>query len=661
MAKGIEVAQAYVSIIPSMRGIQGDIADALDADRIGSDAGEQIGDGISGGISTKAVVIGNVIAEALSAAVSAAVDIGRDLASGIYDGFSANEQLIGGMEKLFGDSADTVVSNANAAFMTAGMSANDYMEQVTSFSASLVTSVGGDTAEAARLADVAMRAMSDNVNTFGTDASMVQNAIQGIAKGNYSMLDNLSLGFAGNQQGMMDLINASGVLGYELTDTAQLANVGFDTMIEAIQAVQEDMGIAGTTAREAMGTLEGSTNAASAAWQNMLTAIGTGDMSQVQAAASGLVDAVFGTIDAETGERTGGLIENLSGLVTRSFETLGQAIPQAFMAGMEMLPPDIGGPIMEMVEAIGTVVETVGPIVSDVIADLVTAIGSILPVVLPILPAIATAMGAIKIVGVITAIVGAVSGFIGTVSAALAAVSGIPAVIGAIVTIMGGPVTAIAAIVAAIVGFLATNENARTAIINAWNAIKAGIGNAINAAKTAVTNAVSAIVSGVQSRFQSLVSIVSGIFNSVKTAIMTPINAAKSAIQTAVNKIKSIINNMKLKLPKFELPHFKVSGGKAPYGIMGKGSLPKFSVSWYAKGGIVDGATLIGAGERGTELIWPGYSPYIDRYAQAIADAMPRGAAGGTNVYIGGNFNDDASVRNATRTYLTELSRLGAI
>lgn len=630
---GIEVAQAYVSIIPSMKGIQGDIADALNADKVGSDAGDRLGEGISSGLSAKAVVIGNVITDAIRGAVTGAVDLGKSLATGIYDGFGDFEQLAGGMQKLFGDDASSVIDNASQAFKTAGMSANDYMSNVTSIAASLVNSVGGDTAEAARMADVAMRAMSDNVNTFGTDAGNVQNAIMGMAKGNFSMLDNLSLGFAGTKHGMMDLINASGVLDEQLTDVSQVDDVGFATMIEAIQAVQDEMGITGTTAKEAMGTLQGSATAASAAWQNVLTAIGTGDASSVKSATDGLLDAIFGTISEETGEREGGVIQNVVGLASRAFAALGQALPSMLDAALSALPPDIGGPLREAFDTIATTITTVAPYVSAAIGTVVTAIGTIAPVVAPLLPLIAGALGAVKIVGVITSIVGAITTFVGAAGTAISMISGIPALATVIVTALGGPVTIIAAIVGAIVAFIATNEDARNAVINTWNAIRDGITKAINAVKPVVVAVANYIVSNVTGKFRSLVNVVRAIFNGVKSAISEPLNTAKTAVSNAIGTIKSIVNGAHLSLPHFRLPHFRINGGVLPWGIGGKGSPPSVNVDWYARGGWVDDATLIGAGERGGELIWPGYAPYLDRYAQAIAERMPSSSASGGNTY----------------------------
>lgn len=182
------------------------------------------------------------------------------------------EQNIGGVETLFKDSAQTVIDNANNAYMTAGMSANKYMENVTSFSASLLQGLGGDTAEAARIAQMAMVDMSDNANKFGSNIEDIQNAYQGFAKQNYTMLDNLKLGYGGTQSEMIRLINDSGILNEQIEN---LDNVTFDQMIQAIHKIQENMGIAGTTSAEALTTIEGSVNAAKSAFDNFLNGSGS--------------------------------------------------------------------------------------------------------------------------------------------------------------------------------------------------------------------------------------------------------------------------------------------------------------------------------------------------------------------------------------------------
>ena len=189
------------------------------------------------------------------------------------DSYSDYEQLAGGVETLFGDSAQAIQKYADAAYQNAGMSANEYMETATSFAASLVQGLGGDTAEAAELANTAITDMSDNANKMGTDISSIQNAYQGFAKQNYTMLDNLKLGYGGTQAEMARLINDSGVLGDSMEVTANTVNqVSFDKIIEAIHTVQENMGIAGTTSKEAATTIQGSLSSVSGAWSNLLTA-----------------------------------------------------------------------------------------------------------------------------------------------------------------------------------------------------------------------------------------------------------------------------------------------------------------------------------------------------------------------------------------------------
>ena len=175
------------------------------------------------------------------------------------------EQQVGGVETLFKDSADTVIKNANRAYKTAQISANDYMSTVTSFSASLLQGLGGDTAKAAEIADMALIDMADNANKMGTNMQDIQNAYQGFAKQNYTMLDNLKLGYGGTQSEMIRLINDSGILNEKISD---LDNVTFDQMIQAIHVIQQNLGITGTSAEEAGKTIEGSVNSAKAAWEN---------------------------------------------------------------------------------------------------------------------------------------------------------------------------------------------------------------------------------------------------------------------------------------------------------------------------------------------------------------------------------------------------------
>ncbi len=192
--------------------------------------------------------------------------------------YSDYEQLTGGIETLFKKSYDQVMKYANNAYKTAGMSANQYMETATSFSASLLQGLKGDTEKAAKYADKAITDMSDNANKMGTDISLIQNAYQGFAKQNYTMLDNLKLGYGGTAAEMARLVNDSGVMGNKFKATAKNLNeVSFDKMIEAIHIVQTKLDITGTTAKEASSTIEGSVNSMKAAWQNLLTGMADED------------------------------------------------------------------------------------------------------------------------------------------------------------------------------------------------------------------------------------------------------------------------------------------------------------------------------------------------------------------------------------------------
>ena len=207
----------------------------------------------------------SIVSKAMTGAV-AAVGTAAGVIIKSSLGVVANmEQQVGGVETLFKDSADTVIKNANRAYKTAQISANDYMSTVTSFSASLLQGLGGDTAKAAEIADMALIDMADNANKMGTNMQDIQNAYQGFAKQNYTMLDNLKLGYGGTQSEMIRLINDSGILNEKISD---LDNVTFDQMIQAIHVIQQNLGITGTSAEEAGDTIEGSVNSAKAAWEN---------------------------------------------------------------------------------------------------------------------------------------------------------------------------------------------------------------------------------------------------------------------------------------------------------------------------------------------------------------------------------------------------------
>ena len=255
--RGTTLAKAYVQVLPSSEGIKGSLVKLMDPEA--SSAGKSAG-----------LLAGQKLASYLKGAIAAA-GVGKALSASITEG-AAMQQSLGGVETLFKDSADKVIANAQNAYKTAGMSANQYMETVTGFSASLLQGLGGDTAKAADVADMALTDMSDNTNKMGTSMELIQNAYQGFAKQNYTMLDNLKLGYGGTKTEMERL----------LADAQKFSGIQYDItnlsdVYSAIHVIQQEMGIAGTTALEAAVTFSGSFAAMKAAAQTFLGNLGLGE------------------------------------------------------------------------------------------------------------------------------------------------------------------------------------------------------------------------------------------------------------------------------------------------------------------------------------------------------------------------------------------------
>lgn len=330
MPNGNTVASAYVQIVPSAEGIKGSITQALGGEA--SSAGESLGSTLVGKI--KGVI--------------AAAGIGAALGKTLTEG-AALQQSIGGVETLFKDSANTIKQYAAQAYSTAGVSANSYMEQVTSFSATLLQGLGGDTAAAAKYANMAIVQMSDNANKMGTDIGAIQYAYQGFAKDNYTMLDNLKLGYGGTQSEMARLINDSGVLGDTVEVTAQtVKDVPFDKIIEAIGVIQDDLGITGTTAQEAATTFSGSFASMQAAASNVMGALMLGQ--DLQPALNGLATTV-------TTFLVGNLLPaiwNILSAFPSALVTFVQTLVPQLIAAMQQNFPNLITTGTEMLQSIGS-------------------------------------------------------------------------------------------------------------------------------------------------------------------------------------------------------------------------------------------------------------------------------------------------------------------
>lgn len=285
------------------------------------------------------VAIGKGLATGVGVGVGAAATAVGGLVTKSVQAYADFEQLTGGVETLFKDSAPTVQKYANNAYKTAGLSANEYMETVTSFSASLLQSVGGDTEKAASYADMAITDMSDNANKMGTDMESIQNAYQGFAKQNYTMLDNLKLGYGGTKEEMQRLVKYAA----KVDSSIDANSLSYANVVKAIHAVQDNMGITGTTALEAEKTISGSIAGMKSAWGNLLTSLaqGGGNLDQnianlVQSVKTVATNIMPVAKSALTGVVT--LIQELLPVVLAEIPSLiSQVLPQVANAGMQLM------------------------------------------------------------------------------------------------------------------------------------------------------------------------------------------------------------------------------------------------------------------------------------------------------------------------------------
>lgn len=352
---GQELAQYYVQIIPSADGIGGKIVSAIEKDDPGTKAGNDIGNKIKKAIA--AIGIGKIVSQALKSGLQ----VGGEL-----------EQSIGGIEQIFGQGSkatEQLKKNAQEAFSFAQISANDYMQQVTSYSARLLQGLDGDTEAAVKYADMAIRQMSDNANTFGSDITTLQSAYQGFSRQNWTMLDNLRLGYGGTASEMARLINDSGVMGKNFTATAKnINNISFDKIIEAIQVVQDEMNITGKSSAEASQTIQGSAAALRSAWTNLFADIAIGEDASVamQGLATTFTDYARNIIKA-----TLNIVKGLPAALTT---VIGELAPEFLASGAEIInsmAEGIAAKIPEMVSNVGTMI-------SNFITNLTTNAGPLL-------------------------------------------------------------------------------------------------------------------------------------------------------------------------------------------------------------------------------------------------------------------------------------------
>lgn len=572
-------------------------------------------------------------------AVTAGAAAAGALTKAAVDSYANYEQLVGGVETLFKESGDKVLEYANRAYETAGMSANEYMETVTSFSASLLQSLGGDTAAAAEKADQAITDMSDNANKMGSSMESIQNAYQGFAKQNYTMLDNLKLGYGGTKEEMQRLLDdAKAISGIEY-DISSYADV-----VDAIHVIQEEMGIAGTTAKEASSTIQGSASAMKSAWQNVLT--GLADPEQDIGALIGkwgdsvltFADNIIPRIEQTlTGigtmiekivppivEKIPQLIVNvLPGLVTAGasiVSALAQAItsamPEVLQIGIDLLMQFLTG----FTQNIDSVISTA----TEIITTLVDGISSALPILIPAaVDAIVALAEALVNPGNITMMIESALALLqaladGLLEAIPKLTESAPEIIKSLYTafIDNLPVildTGITLLLALIDGIL----SALPELIGAIPEILQAISDAFAKYDWLYIGA------------EILVKIGDGILNGVGDLLVSfgeVMAAIEDAARIGVETLLGIFN-FEWKLPDIKMPHFNIDGKFS----LNPPSVPKFGIEWYAKGAVLNDPTVFGingndlmvGGEKKPEAVAP-----IDVLQGYVAEAVASQNAG---------------------------------
>jgi phage-related protein len=470
------------------------------------------------------------ISNSLSAVGASAMKLGGGLTAtltaptvagvtSIVKSFADLEQSLGGVETLFKDNGtsaiglakkynitakeaqamyDTmeakgasVLSNANNAFKTAGVSANQYMQQVTSFSATLLQGLGGDTEKAAQYADKALVQMADNANKMGTNMSDIQNAYQGFAKDNYTMLDNLKLGYGGTAGEMARLVNESGVLNGEFEATAKnVKDIPFHTLIEAIGITQDRLGITGTTAKEASETVSGSFQAMKASFENLVAGLGHGEAD------------IYG------------LFENLKETVL----TFKDNVVRVLLTIWDNLP------LEPWQKWLGLIAVSAGPAL--------IAIGGVISLIGKLVGTISLIAGAVSKVSALFSALQGGSGILGTIASAFGA-------IGAPVLVV---IAVIASLIAILVGVYNTSEEFRNKVNSAFEAVKTAITSAIQEAVSFVQDIWGTLVSWWNENHELIERVATKVWNAIKTVVETVTNFLAPIIESAWNAIGTYIS-----------------------------------------------------------------------------------------------------------------------
>ncbi|OLA48548.1 MAG: hypothetical protein BHW39_00925 [Firmicutes bacterium CAG:552_39_19] len=502
-----------------------DTAETLeDVDKKADGAGDSVEDAgqaaknADSGFTTWKATLANLASTAITKVISGCTQLAEkmaDVTKSAVGHYAEYEQLVGGVETLFKDSSGKLIDYAEKAYKTAGMSSNQYMNTATSFAASLIQGLGGDTAKAVELTNLAITDMSDNANKMGTDIGSIQDAYQGFAKQNYTMLDNLKLGYGGTQSEMIRLINDSGVLGEKIES---LDNVTFDQMIEAIHKIQDNLGITGTTALEAGTTISGSWSSVQALFENILTKVGSKLAPTVMGFLQQLSDWME-TVDWDA------FATSVGDALQRVFDWIQKIdFTTFFEKGMDG--------VTEFIEGLGDFATKAIEVIGD-IQSFIDILITLSPIILGVVTTLGSLAVAFKIGEIIDSVKTAMTGL-------FAAMSANPIV--AVIAIIAG-------LVVALVTLWNTNEDFRNAVTAIWDSIKnvwesvkeafanfvAAIGEKIEAVKVFFGNLKDAVLE----KFSAMKEVVSDKFSQIKETMGTTMQAAKDTVSEKLQNMKN--------------------------------------------------------------------------------------------------------------------------
>lgn len=679
-----QLANAYVQIIPSAEGIKGKLTNLLsnEASEAGDKAGKVAGNSLAGTIK-KVVGAAGIGAAAIGTALSA-------MTKQAISAYGNYEQLVGGVETLFEDMSADVIANSKNAYMTAGLSANEYMETVMGFSASLNQSLkasDGNIARSAEISNQIITDMSDNANKMGSSMESIQNAYSGFAKQNYTMLDNLKLGYGGTKSEMERLLADAGKLAGTKFDIDSFADVA-----EAIHVIQTEVGITGTTSKEAASTIQGSLGMLKGAWTNFMTGMADPEqdfgmlLNNVIDSALTVVDNIAPRLVETIPRLTEGLVKLVQNMIPHIGPILEELLP-TLITGTTNLVIMLAQNFPSMLRTVGSVllssVQTIFSGIWDSLSDKtkerLTRIAKIFEPLWNGCKEMWENVGKPIFDEIVSIIGNAATWFDENFDSICATFeNGLNSILGAwdtlgkplfdliveIVTLTKDAFEEKFGSISDVVG------NVFSEVSSFWNehlkpcfeAIRnwlvdvlfpifsfvfeksilpmiqdcfEGIGrfwdNSLKPILTGIIDFITGVFSGDWDKaFSGLMNIAEGLLNGLIDIFTVPFDKAKRIVSNAIETIKGYFK-FEWSLPQLKLPHFKVSGGEAPWGFGGKGSLPSVGIDWYSKAmnnpmlmnsptafGINSLGQIMAGGESGSEVV-SGTETLMKMIAAAVA------------------------------------------